>query len=187
MKKALTGSIAAAWLACGLTAGAQSTPPQTTPPQTTPPQMTPPQTTPAQTTPASAVTVAGCVQAEKSVLNRTAAAGDVGMGDEFVVTHVKLNPAAQPAEPAPDAPVGTTGSAFGKVYRVTGDKESELKPYVGQRVEITGAFKNETDARAELASMGKGDKPGELTPANTPEITITAIKPVSGTCPAAVK
>ena len=80
MKKALTGSIAAAWLACGLTAGAQSTPPQTTPPQTTPPQMTPPQTTPAQTTPASAVTVAGCVQAEKSVLNRTAAAGGPGLG-----------------------------------------------------------------------------------------------------------
>ncbi len=67
---------------------------------------------------------------------------------------------------------------------MTGDKESELKPYVGQRVEITGAFKNETDAKAEIASMGKGDKAGELTPTNTPEITIAAIKPVPGTCPA---
>jgi hypothetical protein len=174
MKKALTGSITAAWLACGLTAGAQSAPPQSTLPQAAP---------------ASAVTVAGCVQAEKSVLQRTAAAGDLGMGDEFVVTHVKLNPAAQPAEPVPDSPIGTSGSAagFGKVYRVTGDKESELKPYVGQRVEITGAFKNETDAKAELASIGKGDKPGELTPANTPEITITAIKPVPGTCPPVAK
>src|SRR6188508_292991 len=115
MKKVLTGSIAAAWLACGLTAGAQSAPPQSTPPQSTP---------------ASAITVAGCVQAEKSVLKRTAAVGDVGMGDEFVVTNVKLNPEAQPAEPAAEAPVGTSGSAaFGKVYRVTGDKESELKPY----------------------------------------------------------
>ena len=178
MKKALTGSMAAVWLACGLTAVAQSS---------TPPQSTPPQTTAPQAAPASAVTVAGCVQAENLVLKRAGAVGDVGMGDEFVVTHVKLNPAAQPAEPAPDAPVGTSGSAFGKVYRVTGDKESELKPYVGQRVEITGAFKNETDAKAELASIGKGDKPGELTPANTPEITITAIKPVSGSCPAAGK
>ena len=177
MKKALTGSIAAAWLACGLTAGAQAPPAQTAPPLEAP----------AQAAPASAITVAGCVQAEKSVLKRAAAAGDLGMGDEFVVTHVKLNPAAQPAEPAPDAPVGTSGSAFGKVYRVTGDKETELKAFVGQRVEITGAFKNETDAKAELASIGKGDKPGELTPANTPEITITAIKPVSGSCPAAVK
>ena len=189
MKKVLTRSIAAAWLACGLTAGAQSAPPQSAPPQSAPPQSTLPQSTPALSAPASAITLAGCVQAEKVVLKRTAAAGDLGMGDEFVVTHVKLNPEPQQAEPVPDSPVGTSGSAtgFGKVYRVTGDKESELKPYVGQRVEITGAFKNETDAKAELASMGKGDKAGELTPANTPEITITAIKPVSGSCPAAAK
>ena len=178
MKKVLTGSIAAAWLACGLTAGAQAPPAQDGPAD---------REAPAQAAPASAITVAGCVLAEKTVLKRTAAAGDVGMGDEFVVTHVKLNPPAQAAEPAPDAPVGTSGSAFGKVYRVTGDKETELKAFVGQRVEITGAFKNETDAKAELASIGKGDKPGELTPANTPEITITAIKPVSGSCPAAAK
>jgi len=175
MKKVLTGSIAAAWLACGLTAGAQTPPAQST---STPPAAG-----------AAPITVAGCVQPEKSVLKRTAAVGDVGMGDEFVVTNVQLNPPAQPTEPVADAPVGTSGApgTFGKVYRVTGDKESELKPYVGQRVEITGAFKNETDAKAEIASMGKGDKAGELTPANTPEITITAIKPVSGACSAAGK
>jgi hypothetical protein len=67
---------------------------------------------------------------------------------------------------------------------VTGNKENELKPYVGQRVEITGAFKNDVDAKAELASLGvkKRSVTGELTPANTPEITITAIRPVSGSC-----
>jgi hypothetical protein len=136
-----------------------------------------------------AFTVTGCVQKETAVLKRSAAVGDIGMTDEFVLTHSKLG-SSSTAEPQPETkpaagePVGTSGAAsnFGKVYRVTGDKENELKPYVGQRVEIAGSFKHETDAKAELASKGAGGQTGELTPANTPEITISSIRPVSGTC-----
>jgi hypothetical protein len=169
-RKVLSISVAAAWLISGLTAGAQT-----------------------PVSPAATITVAGCVQQETSVLKRNPVVGDVGMSDEFVLIQATLNPRPamdQPkdeTEPLTDTPVGTAGSAaarnFGKVYRVTGSKENELKPYVGQRVEITGAFKNESDAKAELASVGvKGRNNTELTPANTPEITITAIRPVSGTC-----
>jgi hypothetical protein len=69
------------------------------------------------------------------------------------------------------------------VYRVTGDKENELKTYVGQRVEISGAFKNEADAKAELSTVGtSGRTAGELTRGNTPEITIVSIKPSTGSC-----
>ncbi len=165
--KALTGSIAAAWLACGLAAGAQA------PTATT--------SKAGDKTSTAAITVAGCVQSEMSVLRRDPAAGDAGMSDEFVLIHAKLNPKASPSGTS----IGTSGPlvSFGKVYRMTGDKEKELKALAGQRVEITGRFKREADAKAELAAGTTGRVvTGALTPENTPEITITAIKPVAGSC-----
>ena len=151
------------------------------------------QTSPAASSNSPVITVIGCVQKETSVLKENPATAAVGMGDEFVLTNSKLSTGAPstdqpPAAAAPPAgePVGTSGSAsnFGKVYRVTGDKENELKTYVGQRVEISGAFKNEADAKTELSAVATSGRAvsGELTRANTPEITIVAIKPSTGSC-----
>ena len=148
-----------------------------------------------QATPSETVTIAGCVQKESAVLKRNPVAGDVGMGDEFVLTHaVKgsapgANDAPKPDVSEPPAAIGTSGMAgnFGTVYRLTGDKESELKAYVGQRVEITGSFKHEDKAADALSAAGTSGKSGDLTPANTPEITIDAIKPVSGSCAPVIK
>ena len=146
-----------------------------------------------QASAATTITVAGCVQAENTVIKKNVVTREMGMADEFVITNAKLHRGspAEPAAPAEDPKpateaVGTSGSpaAFGKVYRVTGDKENELKPQIGQRVEITGTFKHEEDAKAELGAVGtSGRAPtGELTEANTPEITITSIKALAGTC-----
>lgn len=148
-----------------------------------------------QATPSEAITVAGCVQQESAVLKRNPAAGNIGMGDEFVLTNsVKGSAAGANDVPKPDvsepaAPIGTSGSAgnFGTVYRLTGDKESELKGYVGKRVEITGSFKHEDKAADALGAAGTSGRLGELTPANTREITIDSIKPVSGSCSPAIK
>jgi hypothetical protein len=169
-KNMMSASIAAAWLACGLAVAAQGA------------DMKPAASAGRQAAPSSAVTIAGCVQKESAVLKRSAAAGDMGMGDEFVLVQAALNPPSTPTDETP-----TASGPFGKVYRATGDKEAELKAYVGQRVEITGAFKNDDDAKAELA-VGTSGKPvtGELTTANTPEITIAAIKPVPGSCAPAI-
>src|SRR5258708_6322734 len=78
--------------------------------------------------PKPSITVAGCVQKEPSVLKRNPAAGqisEIGLTDEFVLTHAQLNPKPMD-EPNPEAqpPVGTSGSLgnVGKVYRVTGGK-----------------------------------------------------------------
>jgi len=138
------------------------------------------------------ITVTGCVQKETTVLKRSPVPGEMGMTDEFVLTHAMLNPATKatdmpnPETPPASPPVGTAGSPsnLGKVYRVTGDKESELKAQVGQRVEITGTFKKDEDAKAELGATGTSGRAvsGELTKANTPEITISSIKPVAGSC-----
>jgi hypothetical protein len=144
----------------------------------------------------AAITVAGCVQEEKTVRKRDPAQGQIGeagMGDEFVLTNSMLNPKADApppalpsAQPPAQPPVGTSGSVgnFGKVYRVTGDAENELKAHVGKRVEITGTFKQDADAKAELGAVGTSGRAigGELTTANTPEITINAVKVIPGAC-----
>ena len=148
------------------------------------------QTQPPQ--PSQTVTVSGCIQKETDVI-KSQAAGNLGMGDEFVLTHSELRVGAEapktkePEATASPAPTGTPGdSDAGKVYRVTGDKEKDLKSYVGQKVEITGTFKHEEDARQELGAVGTTGKPpvptGELTTANTPEITIESIKATAGSC-----
>jgi hypothetical protein len=140
------------------------------------------------------ITLSGCVQPESAVLKRNPVAADVGMGDEFVLTFATVTPPAganevpkPDVEPAPAA-AGTSGSVgnFGKVYRLTGDKEKDLKSYAGQRVEITGALKDKEKAIDAMSSIGTSGKT-ELTPANTPEFTIDAIKPLSGSCPPAIK
>ena len=146
---------------------------------------------PAADTPA--ITVAGCVQKESAVLKRNPATGDIGMDDEFVLTFAALNPAtgatAKPDVQTSQNPGGTPSMAgnFGRVYRTTGDKEKELKSYVGQRVQITGTFKNKDDAADAMSSVGTTGRTGDLTPANTPEFTIATIAPASGSCAPVVK
>jgi hypothetical protein len=144
--------------------------------------------------PSPVITVAGCVQKESNVLKRNPVAANVGMDDEFVLTNAAIgetpgsSEAPKPDVQPPAAAVGTSGSPgnFGKVYRVTGDKEAELKSYVGQRVEISGTFKDKEPVTDAMSSVGTSGKT-ELTPANTREITIDAIKPLTGTCTPAIK
>ena len=155
------------------------------------PPQTPPQTPAQAPSPAAPVTFSGCVQKESSVIKRNPVAGNVGMDDEFVLTNSIPTLSADAAAPKPDAakpaePTGTSGSVgnFGIVYRLTGDKEKELKSFVGQRVEITGLVKDKEKLTDKLSSVGTSGK--DITPDNTAEITVDAIKPVSGSC-AAIK
>ena len=175
-KQMVSGSIAAAWLACGLAVAAQGT------------EMRPSSTAGNQAAAASTIAVAGCVQSESAVLKRNAAAGEAGMGDEFVLVQATLNPRPATNQTAEAPPAETSGSPgnFGKVYRVTGDKEAELKSYIGQRVEISGTFKDKEPVTDAMSSVGTSGKT-ELTPANTREITIDAIKPLTGSCTPAIK
>jgi hypothetical protein len=133
----------------------------------------------------------GCVQKESSVLKRNPVAANIGMEDEFVLTFAKAAPAPGTDMPKPDVapePAAPSGSPsnFGTVYRLTGDKEKELKSYVGQRVEISGTIKDKEKTTDALSSIGTSGKT-ELTPANTAEITIESIKPASGSCAPAIK
>jgi hypothetical protein len=132
---------------------------------------------------AQVTTISGCVQKETDVLKRVPMT-NVGMGDEFVVIEQARDTAAtEPqSQTEPATPTGTSGTAgeAQKIYRVTGDKETELKGYVGQRVEITGTFTHPADAARADAAVGTSGQ--SRTAADTPEVTIQAIRPLSGPC-----
>ena len=83
--------------------------------------------------------------------------GGLGLGDEFVLvdaTEVATTSAAdttsEPARPAA-APTSTSAtcreSGVRKAYRMTGKEEKDLKPFVGHRMQITGTFDHERDAK----------------------------------------
>jgi len=195
MSPKLLSSSLAAGLVFSLIVSAQAPAQQSAPSPTQQPTATSDQQKDA-TSPQS-ITLSGCVLKESSVLKRGAvgtATMGAGMGDEFVLTQAKLSdattatekPETEPAPAQPNEPVGTSGvgNNFGKVYRLTGDKENDLKNYIGQRVQIVGMFKHEEDAKAETGAVGTGGRAptGELTTANTPEITITSIAPSTGSC-----
>lgn len=138
------------------------------------------------------MTITGCVQKESAVLKRTPVAGNIGMDDEFVITNAKPGPAPDATEPKPDADArpeatGTSGTAgnFGIVYRLTGDKEKDLKSYVGQRVEISGTVKDKDKVTDAMSSVGTSSR--DLTPSNTAELTIDSVKPLSGVCTPSIK
>jgi hypothetical protein len=144
------------------------------------------QTPQQQPDPNQTITVTGCVQQQTDVLKRPAVPGKVGMGDEFVLTRSAVRIGAPATEPPPQTPPTPPETEPGKIYRVTGDKEAELKAHLGHRVEITGKFKNEADARRELGAIGTSGKPPanapEPTDINTPEITIDSFRMLSATC-----
>lgn len=138
---------------------------------------------------AQTVTVTGCIQPETAVLKRTPVAGNIGMGDEYVVTFATLNPGAgtdipkaDVQTPPPESPGASAATGFGKVYRLTGDQEKDLKGYVSQRVAIVGRFKDKDKMKDELSSIGTSGRTGEPTPENTPEIVIDSFKPEAGAC-----
>src|SRR5262249_17827786 len=65
------------------------------------------------------IKVSGCIQKETDVLKRSAAATNMGMSDEYVLTEAKMTPSSTTApEPAATPePTGTSGTdaKFGKV------------------------------------------------------------------------
>jgi hypothetical protein len=141
---------------------------------------------PADQSASTAITVVGCVQKESAVLSRNPIAGNIGMDNEFVLTNSVPGPASaadDQARPGAAPPQPASPGNFGKVYRVTGEKEADLKSYVGQRVEITGTLKNKETVKDDIGSIGTSGRTNP-TPANTPEIAIDAVKPLGGSCTA---
>ena len=133
------------------------------------------------------VVVMGCVQKESTVLAPDPKSHGADMDKEFVLTFSVLSPDLQQSElPKPAADASGMPGYVGAVYRLTGRKEGELKQFVGQRIEVTGSFKDKDKAAAAMKGAKVG-RAGQLTPDDTPEIIIDTYRLVSEVCSPPVK
>jgi hypothetical protein len=75
-----------------------------------------------------AITVTGCLKAEKDVAGRRPNMAErAGIGDDFILTNVKMSQAST-----------TSGMGLAAMYEIEGLGESELQKHVNHQVEIVG-------------------------------------------------
>lgn len=196
----------------------QTTQPQTpTQPQTSMPTQTPttPQSptmpaTPAQSTSqqmksndkddqAAVQTFTGCLMTETAYRRAhqlgSGAANGLGLGDEFVITDVKVSPAngatdmtpATPPAPMSNAAASSTSTCADKgvAYRLTGTAEEKIKPMniVGREIEVQGRFKHADDVTASGAPTS-GNLPAEVEIVSFHEVPAPAAAPAATAEPA---
>ena len=185
--RSTTATISALVISGAMTLNAQAPNPQTTQQQ---PRAQQPQTEQQRTatdtqTRGNAgeriLTLTGCLQAEKDVPGRRESVTErAGMGEDYILTNVKMSPAAS-----------TSGIGLGSMYQVKGGSlsESELKDHLGHQVELTGSIENNSDIRGGLA--GRSDSPTDSSRATTaagnsnlPNFEATSLKMIAATCPA---
>ena len=152
MKRVFVGAALAASVSLGMVASAQSTgqpPVQSAPPATA----QAPAQQPTEKAPEQQVTIVGCLQPEADYrkahnLGKGGAVGTgIGAGDEFVLVNASIQEAGAPATPGTTGTSGAT--AEGTAFELSGEKEDDLKAFVGKRVEIMGKLK-----AAEKGPMG---------------------------------
>jgi hypothetical protein len=180
--KAFGGALAVAF---GLTAGLAA---QTGNPPQNPPHNPPSAPTAAQAASASqTVTLEGCLVQEKDVPGRSPnVAEKAGAMEDYILTSAKFLKGAPHASGATGAtgaerPTGTSGMAAAiSMFEVRGIQDTQLKSFVGQRVEIEGRV-NPADFAERKAEQTTGEKAGDL-----PELQGTVIRKATSTepCPA---
>ena len=179
--KAFGGALA---LAFGLTAGlaAQGGNPPQNPPQNPPAPPTAAQAASASQT----VTIEGCLVQEKDIPGRAPnVAEKAGVMEDYILTSAKflkgVPHAAGATGAAAEQPTGTSGmGAATSMFEVRGIEDTQLKSFVGQRVEIEGRV-NPADFAERKAEKATGEKAGDL-----PELQGIVIRKASSTepCPA---
>jgi LPXTG-motif cell wall-anchored protein len=142
--------------------------------------------TTARTAEQASITVVGCLEKESDYRSAhklgKGAIGGVGLGDEFVL--VDASPAAGASGTAASAgasnanaasattpSAGCTERGGGQAYRLTGQAEEKLKPYVGRMMEITGSWDHARDARTAA---------GQTNATLPPEIKIATFREAPG-------
>ena len=126
------------------------------------------------------VTVEGCLVREADVPGRKPNIAErAGIAEDYILTSTKMVKGTAPASTTAqarsgDTPTGTSGTQA--MYEVEGIDDERLKQHIGRRVQIDGTFENVDRATA---------TPERRTPADDlVEIRGTAIRQVSGECPA---
>jgi alkylation response protein AidB-like acyl-CoA dehydrogenase len=177
MNRRVIGSAFACAMALTAVVAAQN-PPQNPPQNPTQPAST---QTAAAEKPAGMVVVEGCVVKEVDAPGRRPPEemrSQAERDDDYVLTATKMitgaSPSAAAASQPGDTPVGTSGAAAAPLmFEIEGLEVSELRPYIGKRVQIEGTFENIENARNPLSFAN------ELV-----DLRGISIKPAAGDCPA---
>jgi hypothetical protein len=154
---------------------------QTPPQPQTPPRPQTPTTQPAPTPKpdaqpaAGTVTISGCLKAEKDVAGlKPNVAERAGMGEDYILTNVKMAPGASGSSPA-------AAASKAVMYKIEGLSDDELKKHLNHQVELTGRISDSGSAKpGGTAAPGGGGAPSET----LKEFQATSLKMVSATCPA---
>jgi hypothetical protein len=119
---------------------------------------------------ASPTTVVGCVMMETDYRRAhglgKGAIGGAGLGDEYVLVDASVMPVASTSDTtnassgaaagsSPSTSASCAENGTGTAYRTTGARERELKPFLGQRVEVTGHFQHARDTNTSATQRGK--------------------------------
>lgn len=173
-------TIAAVVAASALTVGAQTPQPQQ--PRTTGTADTTQRA--GQAGAAQAITVTGCLKAEKDVPGRRPNAAErAGVTDDYILTNVKM---AQGST--------TAGIGLAAMYEIEGIAEAELQKHLNHQVEVTGSLTTGNAMGNRGASAGTTGATGTTGTARSdnqaganadlPELNATSLKMVAATCPA---
>jgi hypothetical protein len=122
---------------------------------------------------AQAVTVTGCLKAEKDVPGRRPDAAERGgVADDYILTNVKM------ATASPTSAIGLASS-----YQIEGIAAAELQKHLNHQVEIVGTISqgNAQGNRGASAAAGSAASAN----ADLPQLQGTTLKMLSATCPAA--
>jgi hypothetical protein len=135
----------------------QSAPTPQSPDRPSPPAMQ----VPNRATPANAaITISGCLKEEKDVPALTPSATEkAGMGEDFVLTDVKMSPSSS-----------VSGIGISTKYEIEGIAKAELKKHVNHQVEVTGQIVQ---------------APASASANDAPDFKATSLKMLSATCGAA--
>jgi hypothetical protein len=128
----------------------------------------------------ASMTVVGCLMSEPDYRKAhglgKGAIGGLGLSDEFVLVDAAESPngTAATSTSTSSSSARCTETGTGKAYRLTGTREEELKKLVGHRIEVTGAFDHERDAKTAA---------GETNAKLPPEIKIASFREASASAP----
>jgi uncharacterized protein YdeI (BOF family) len=152
-----------------------------------PPQNPPPQTPSTARTPATAeqppTTLVGCLYREDQVPGRKPNVAErAGILEDYILADASIKSAKPGATPGATGTAGTAPSS-GKMYKVEGPSDEQLKSLVGKKVEVMGRIDPEGRPGAKPASPqpDRGLGPDQI---NLPEFEASSIREIAGACPA---
>ena len=141
-----------------------------------------PATRPAATAQQPTTTMTGCLYREDQIPGRKPnIAEKAGMMEDYIIAGASVAGAS-----ATPGATGTSGTpSTGKTYKVEGPADEKLKALVGKRVEVTGRIDPEGGPGSSNPSGApRPDRSPSPDDVNLPEFEASAIREVSGTCPA---